>query len=526
MSWEERISEKRAQVQDRVPKAWRTIIEEGVTGVATPKNSSDNGNVFETTLTKLLTPEEIEITEKDSTSLVNEISQGKLTSEKVVTAFCKRAALVSRLTNAVSEPLYNEAIEQAKKLDIQKKESEGKDFKFPVLFGLPITVKDSFNVPGVQSTLGVVSRLDRAPASSPSPIVDILQNKLGAVVIAKTNVPQAIISPETHNNVFGRTVNPANPKEWGAGGSSGGEGVLISMHGSALGLGTDLAGSIRLPAWNNGAYGYKPSLKLIPYLGFEDAGKPPREPGLTATVGPLGQSVRDLQLFMKAVLETKPWEYPGLEGTLEPLIWDEEALKKKLGDDESFTIGVVTEAGAPPDQEVKQLIQGTAMKLANAGHRIVWLNEAKNIPSVEDISNEVGIPLCGMDMDCTHLKAIQKGGEPLVPSVAEGNKGLYESRVEKDPNEDGERHFVVSTNPYTMSDETLQSIKTKQEHYKQQWNDVFKGHGIDVMICPFGSQYAPGYEGFGTLPFSIAWNVVDVSKVQYCLPPMGKSESS
>lgn len=140
MSWIETVESKRQQVQSRVPESWRKVIDAGL--------SSNSSNIFETTLSELLSPEEIKITLKPATQLVEEIASGKLTSESSVTAFAKRAALVARITNAVSEPLYHEAIARAKELDSQRAGIIEREGKLPPLYGLPVTVKDSFNIPG------------------------------------------------------------------------------------------------------------------------------------------------------------------------------------------------------------------------------------------------------------------------------------------------------------------------------------------------------------------------------------------
>lgn len=143
------------------------------------------------------------------------------------------------------------------------------------LHGVPITLKDQFDVEGYDSTIGYVSRTLR-PAKEDAALVRIL-NDLGAVIIAKTNLPQSIMvmSPlqviytsyshiqwcETENPIWGLTVNPLN-KAFTPGGSSGGEGALLALHGSIIGYGTDLGGSVRIPSHINGLYGLKPTVRF------------------------------------------------------------------------------------------------------------------------------------------------------------------------------------------------------------------------------------------------------------------------
>lgn len=170
-----------------------------------------------------------------------------------------RASNVTQPANAMcslTEVCFNDAIASAKALDAQLK-TEGK----PVgpLHGVPMTLKDQFNIKGYDSTLGYVSRAQK-PAEDDAVLVKMLRS-LGAVIMAKTNLPQSIMWCETDNPIFGLTTNPLNPA-YTPGGSTGGEAVLIARGASVLGFGTDLGGSIRIPSHMMGIYGLKPSVSL------------------------------------------------------------------------------------------------------------------------------------------------------------------------------------------------------------------------------------------------------------------------
>jgi amidase len=125
--------------------------------------------------------------------------------------------------------------------------------------------QDSLNMKDTYSTIGFVSFIDHPKATSNSPLVDLLLDA-GAVFYVKTNIPQTLMTADSENNVFGRTLNPHN-LSLTAGGSSGGEGALVGMRGSLIGVGTDIAGSIRIPALCCGTYGFKPSVDRIPNGG-------------------------------------------------------------------------------------------------------------------------------------------------------------------------------------------------------------------------------------------------------------------
>lgn len=123
-----------------------------------------------------------------------------------------------------------------------------------------MTVKDQFNIHGYDSTLGYVGRAF-VPATSDADVVKILK-EAGVVFIAKTNLPQSIMWSETENNLFGLTTHPMNEK-FTPGGSTGGEGALLGLEGSLFGWGTDLGGSVRIPAHLCGLYGLRPSVSRV-----------------------------------------------------------------------------------------------------------------------------------------------------------------------------------------------------------------------------------------------------------------------
>jgi amidase len=160
----------------------------------------------------------------------------------VTTAFCKAAAIAHQLTNCLTEIYFLQALERAKELDATYK-ATGK----PVgaLFGLPISLKDQFQIKGTECNMGIASWLGDISEEN-SVLVDILLNA-GAVLHCRTNISQALMFAESDNYVYGRTTNPYN-RGLSCGGSSGGEGATVAMYGSVIGVGTDLGGSVRIPA--------------------------------------------------------------------------------------------------------------------------------------------------------------------------------------------------------------------------------------------------------------------------------------
>lgn len=127
----------------------------------------------------------------------------------------------------------------------------------------------------------------------------------GAVFYVKTNLPQTIMTADSHNHIFGRTLNPHN-LSFTAGGSSGGEAALVAMRGSVLGVATDIAGSTRIPALCCGVSSIKQTASRLPFAGQVMPGKLLSPGAIAPVIGPCGHSIRDYELFMRTVCEASP----------------------------------------------------------------------------------------------------------------------------------------------------------------------------------------------------------------------------
>jgi amidase len=190
----------------------------------------------------ILTQEELQVVSLDVGALLESTTSGKISCLTVTTAFCKAAAIAHQVTNCLTEIYFTQALQRAKELDAIY-EATGKPTG--ALFGMPISLKDQFQIKGTECNMGIASWLGDVSAEN-SVLVDILLNA-GAILHCRTNVSQALMFSESENYVYGQTTNPYN-RSLSCGGSSGGEGATVAMHGSAVGVGTDLGGSVRLPA--------------------------------------------------------------------------------------------------------------------------------------------------------------------------------------------------------------------------------------------------------------------------------------
>ncbi len=165
------------------------------------------------------------------------------------------------------------------------------------LLGLPITIKDTLDVEGWPTTAGVVSARDRI-AGSDSSVVRRLR-EAGAIVVAKTNVPECSSDAETDNALFGRTDNP-HDKARTPGGSSGGEAALMGADASLVGIGVDGGCSIRLPSHYCGGVGIRPTAGRVPETGLWPS---TRATGMfdLSCIGPMGRYVEDLELLLGVI---------------------------------------------------------------------------------------------------------------------------------------------------------------------------------------------------------------------------------
>ncbi len=233
--------------------------------------------------------------------LVRRIKAREVTPLEAVDAHIDRIEAVNPAINAVVTPMFEMAREAARRATEQLAHNRE---TLPPLFGLPVTVKDALAVEGVRFTAGATVYRDRVAGEDAEAVRRF--KAAGAIILGKTNCPDLSSSVETNNPLFGLTRNPWNPAH-SSGGSSGGEGAIIAAGGSPLGLGSDIAGSIRIPSAFCGTCGLKPTGGRISTLGHDPVagGKVSR----WNTVGPLARRVDDLYLALQVLSETPVRDY-------------------------------------------------------------------------------------------------------------------------------------------------------------------------------------------------------------------------
>ncbi|KAG5788193.1 hypothetical protein H9Q69_012737 [Fusarium xylarioides] len=292
VEWQDIVTRKRHHQASLIPKQWSIEVTD-------PQD--DYSPLKELLSSSKLTPMELDLTDytkHDAVEILSLLATSSVTAKSLTTSFCKRAAVAHSLTNFITEVNFDQAIHRAAELDEHLKRTGT-----PVgpLHGLPITVKDHMDVEGHDSSAGIAAWCF-SPAESNSHLVQIMVDA-GAIIIAKTNIPQTCLAADTINVVFGRTLN-AHKSGFGAGGSSGGEGTALAMGASMLGLGSDGAGSARMPAMANGVVGYRPSGYRLPADGRSIL-----DPGMMGItqLGPVATGQRRKPWLKDPFLYPSPW---------------------------------------------------------------------------------------------------------------------------------------------------------------------------------------------------------------------------
>ena len=200
-----------------------------------------------------------------------------------------------------------------------------------------------------------------------SELVRELRN-LGAVLYCKTSVPHTLMSGETINNIIGYTWNPKN-RLLSSGGSSGGEGALIALKGSPLGFGSDIGGSIRIPAAFNGLYGLRPSSGRMPYEGV--ANSMDGQNTILSVIGPLSTTLSGLRLAMKSVLSQTPWLYDPLVHEL-PWRAEQEGLPRDTLNKPQLCFAVMRDDKIiTPYPPVNRALSIAVESLEKQGHKVM-----------------------------------------------------------------------------------------------------------------------------------------------------------
>ncbi|KAI5824202.1 amidase [Schizophyllum commune Tattone D] len=397
----------------------------------------------------LFTKRELEITESTASDVVGRVATGEWSATEVLEAVIKRTVVAQQLFRPLSEVLFERGREQAKKLDVYFAET-GKTIG--PLHGLPISLKDQFRFKGFDATIGYVSWANR-PAEEDSLTVTALE-ELGAVLFVKTNIPTSLMAGESINNIFGETENPFNRRL-----------TPVGFHGSFIGFGTDIAGSIRIPCTNTGLWCVRPSVGRCSYANMANSLR--GEQAITSTCGPMGRSPADLKLVFSSLVNAGLWNSD--PSTL-PIPWREshEKLPEKL------VFGWANGDGhVQPWPPVQRAMHEVKDALEAAGHEVVeWVP-----PQWYEYNTQMG-KLFHVDGHLDIQTDFNASGEPFLPIISS-----YLAYV---PHE--ERPSVY------QSWQLVQVLQNYTQLFRDTWNGsaniTSTGRPIDALIMPATSNPA------------------------------------
>ncbi|KAF1969877.1 amidase signature enzyme [Bimuria novae-zelandiae CBS 107.79] len=357
-----------------------------------------------------------------------------------------------------------------------------------------MTLKDQFDVKGYDSTLGYVGRAFK-PAEQDCVLVALLK-QMGAIIIAKSNLPQSIMWCETENPLFGLTVHPKNAN-FTPGGSTGGEGTLLALDGSLVGWGTDIGGSIRIPSHMLGLYGLKPSVShplqksppstRLPYQGVSVSTE--GQEHVPSVIGPMSRSLDSLIDVTKAVVDSSPWDH---DPKCAPLTWRDAMFADVQS--RPLVIAVMRDDGVvrlhPP---VARVLEEVASKLAQSGHEIVPWKPGTLHQECIDIMDQYYTADGGEDIK----RDIAAGGESFIPHVeALVNRGKAISVYEY----------------WQLNKQKL----VAQKRYLDLWNSTkstSSGKPIDILLCPIMPHSAVLHRKCRWVGYTKVFNFVDYPSV-------------
>ena len=400
--------------------------------------------------------------------IVRLIAAGELSSAEAVEHFVARLKDVNGKLNAVTVDLSDSARTSAAEVD----KARARGDKLPALAGLPVTIKECFDLVGTASTFGLPTRRHEIERAD-DPYVAALR-AAGAIPIAKTNLPQLMFYTETDNPLYGRTNNPWDP-ERSCGGSSGGEAAVIAAGASPLGLGNDIGGSLRIPAAFCGIASIRPTAGRLPDHCAH--GLPIGQTGIVSQVGPLARNVEDVIMGLRVLDRARnPFVDPGPEFG-DPATVDLSRLRFAIFDDDGEF---------PVAPAVKRAVSEAAQMLSAAGAtQVAWrtppLGRASDLLFAclsADRATALRRLLRGSKVDRRLRPLLLIAGMPawLRSTAASGLDALGQRRLARNM-----RRFASGS-----VDAYWQTVEAMAEFRREllQSLDAAEGGPTDLILCP------------------------------------------
>lgn len=375
------------------------------------------------------------------------LREGEYDASELLEMHVQRMEARNPAINAIIRTDLPAARARARQLDRMAKAGE----RAGPLHGLPMTIKDTFDVDGMPAAAGAPEYSDR-PLRTPDAEAVARLRAAGAVIWGKTNTPYLAGDNQTFNEIHGRTNNPWDLGRT-PGGSSGGAAAALAMGFTPLELGSDIGGSLRLPAHFCGVAALKPTFGRVPILGHV----PPAPGSLSVrdlnVAGPMARSADDLSLLY-SVISGEP-ERAGRNASLKTRrigIWSEE---------KSF----------PLDQRCAEALEECAEAASQAGARVARTRPPIDGPGLLDLYLRLLLPILATDMPRPLVKAMEMG-RPLTRLLVKREPYSHSKWV---------AYSTATHHDWLKADEARQRLKRNIAHYFDNW---------DAIICPIAPSAA------------------------------------
>jgi amidase len=443
--------------------------------------------------------------------LAEMIRTGKITSQGVVEAYLEQISHVNPKLNAIVTLDAEGARKRAREADEALKRGE----IWGPLHGVPVTIKDNYATKGIRTTNSMQELADYVPKYDAT-VVDRLR-KAGAIILGKTNLPSMAMDIQTNSPVFGITNNPWDIRRT-PGGSSGGEAAAVATGMTALGIGNDIGGSIRIPAHFCGIYGIKPTENFVSTHGVTPGMKESefRAVRHMACCGPLARSIEDLRLALSIIAgpDIKNPDVPWVDLSRQPAK-DLKGLRISWSDD----FGKV-----PVSAETREALKYFTEKLAAHGCKVERMNttifddhlkalmpEAKNLYGVQtDDSRPIGF----REAWTTYGKLMDMELGVYQPSFFRFISYLFGGSFRKD--------VPMITMVFPQSYEKYLETLTERDFFVTAMDAFLSDR--DVLLCPVtctpAFEHIAPWRYFGPYPVYTDPVLVDGKPVKYLVANM------
>lgn len=382
-----------------------------------------------------------------ATELASRIADKQVSSEELLKTYLERVDLHNDAINAIVVDVREQALARAREADAATARGES----WGPFHGVPMTIKESYNLAGTPTTWGNPDWQDNVPAEDAVPVKKL--QDAGAVVFGKTNVPLALADFQSYNDVYGTTSNPYD-LERVPGGSSGGSAAALAAGLTGLEIGSDIGGSIRNPAHFCGVFGHKPTWNLLWMRGHSGPGDVRAMPDISV-IGPLARSAQDLDTAVRTMagpddIASRGYrlDLPELGGRklddLKVAVWADDPL-------------------CPVSAEVRGRIDRVVQMFTDAGARV---------------DHEARPAFTSTHTHETYQHLLQATMATRMPEA--DYRGLQDRLAQIDPKDDSPAARVLRAQTSSFRD--WSGANEARHKLRWQWHEFFKDY--DVLLAP------------------------------------------